>query len=162
MSDHTRQNMGRMNGHTCLTLVGTPALAQPACALAPAFSQVRCTPLPSVVLARAYKASPGAPHFTPRSPSPARRPSLASASSFPHAIAARASPPWPAHSSLFQAAPAAQLASPLACEAFPALGPGRTSPEGQDRPRWTSVARPRAWTELSGEPFFNSSRTSLP
>jgi hypothetical protein len=57
MSDHTRQNLGRMNGHTCSTLVGTPALAQPARALAPAFSQVRRAPLPSAVLARAYKAS---------------------------------------------------------------------------------------------------------
>jgi hypothetical protein len=91
MSDHTCQNLGRTNGHTCLTLVGMPALAQPACALASAFSQVRRAPLPSVVLACAYKASSGAPHFTSRSPSPARRPSLAPASSFPPTIAARAS-----------------------------------------------------------------------
>jgi hypothetical protein len=91
MSDHTRQNLGRTNGHTCSTLVGTPALTQPARALAPAFSQVRRAPLPLVVLARAYKASLGASHPTPCSPSPARRPSLASASSFPPAIAARAS-----------------------------------------------------------------------
>jgi hypothetical protein len=46
---------------------------------------------PSVVLARAYKAFPGAPHLTPCSPSPARRPSLALASSFSPAIATRAS-----------------------------------------------------------------------
>jgi hypothetical protein len=46
---------------------------------------------PSVVLARAYKASPGVPHFTPCSPSPTRHPSLAPASAFPPAIAARAS-----------------------------------------------------------------------
>jgi hypothetical protein len=91
MSDHTRQNLGRTNGHTCLALVGTPALAQPARALAPTFSQVRRAPLPSVVLARAYKASPGAPHFTPRSPPPVRHHSLAPVSSFPPAIAARAS-----------------------------------------------------------------------
>jgi hypothetical protein len=84
MSDHTRQNLGRTNGHTCSTLVGTPALA-------PAFSQVRRAPLPLVVPARAYQASPGAPHFTPCSPSPARHPSLAPVSSFPPAIAARAS-----------------------------------------------------------------------
>jgi hypothetical protein len=91
MGDHTRQNLGRTHGHTCSTLVGTPALAQPARALAPAFGQVRRAPLPSVVPARAYKASPGAPHFTPRSLSPASHPSLASASSFPPATAARAS-----------------------------------------------------------------------
>jgi hypothetical protein len=91
MGDHTRQNLGRTNGHTCSTLVGTPALAQPARALAPAFSQVRRAPLPSVVPARAYKASPGAPHFTTRSPPPTSHPSLAPASSFPPAIAARAS-----------------------------------------------------------------------
>jgi hypothetical protein len=46
---------------------------------------------PSVVFPRAYKAFPGAPHLTPYSPSPARRPSLAPASSFPPAIATRAS-----------------------------------------------------------------------
>ena len=77
MSDHTRQNLGRTHGHTCSTLVGTPELAQPARALAPASGQVRRTPTPSAVLARAYKASPGAPHFTPRSPPPTRHPSLA-------------------------------------------------------------------------------------
>jgi hypothetical protein len=91
MGDHTRQNLGRTHGHTCSTLVGSPALAQSARALAPAFGQVRRAPLPSVVPARAYKASPGAPHFTPRSPSPASHPSLASASSYPPATAARAS-----------------------------------------------------------------------
>jgi hypothetical protein len=91
MNDHTRQNLGRMNAHTCLTLVGTPAFAQPARALAPAFGQVRRAPSPSVMPARAYKASPSAPHLTPCSPSPARRPSLASASSLPPAIATRAS-----------------------------------------------------------------------
>jgi hypothetical protein len=91
MSDHTRQNLGRTNGHTCSTLVSTPALAQPPRALALAFSQVRRGPSPSAVPARAYKASPGASHLTPCSPSPARCPSLAPASSFPPAIAARAS-----------------------------------------------------------------------
>jgi hypothetical protein len=91
MGDHTRQNLGRTHGHTCSTLVGTPALAQPERALAPAFGQVRRAPLPSVMPAHVYKASPGAPHFTPRSPSPANHPSLAPASSFPPAIAARAS-----------------------------------------------------------------------
>jgi hypothetical protein len=91
MSDHTRQNLGRTHGHTCSTLVGTPALAQPARALALAFSQVRRAPLPSAVPPRAYKASPGVPHFTPHSTSPASHPSLSPASSFPPAIAARAS-----------------------------------------------------------------------
>jgi hypothetical protein len=46
---------------------------------------------PSAVPARAYKASPGVPYLTPCSPSPARRPSLALASSLPPAIATRAS-----------------------------------------------------------------------
>jgi hypothetical protein len=64
MSDHTRQNLGRTNVHTCSTLVGTPAFAQPARALAPAFGQVRRTPSPSVMPARAYKASSGVPHLT--------------------------------------------------------------------------------------------------
>ena len=91
MSDHTRQNLGRTHGHTCSTLVGTPELAQPARALTPASGQVRRAPTPSAVPARAYKASPGAPHFTPRSPSPANHPSSAPVSSFPPAIAARAS-----------------------------------------------------------------------
>jgi hypothetical protein len=62
-------------------------------------------------------------------------------------------PPWPAPSSRFQAAPTAWLASPLAREAFQVLGPGRTSPEARDRPRRTSVARRRSWTEHSGKPF---------
>jgi hypothetical protein len=84
MGDHTRPNLGRTHGHTCSTLVGTPALA-------PAFGQVRRAPLPLAVPARAYKASPGAPHFTPRSPSPASPLSLAPASSILPAIAARAS-----------------------------------------------------------------------
>jgi hypothetical protein len=91
MNDHTRQNLGRMNAHTCSTLVGTPTFAQPTRALAPAFGKVCHAPLPSAVPARAYKASPGVPHLTPCSPSPARHPSLAPASSLPPAIATRAS-----------------------------------------------------------------------
>jgi hypothetical protein len=51
-------------------------------------------------------------------------------------------PPWPAPSRHFQAAPVARLASPVAREAFQVLGPGRASPETQDRPRWTSVTAP--------------------
>jgi hypothetical protein len=91
MNDHTRQNMGRTNVHTCSTLVGTPAFAQPTRTLVPPFGQVCRAPSPSVVPARAYKASPGAPHLTPCSPPPTRRPSLTPASSFPPAIATKAS-----------------------------------------------------------------------
>jgi hypothetical protein len=141
MNDHTCQNLGRTNVHTCSTLVGTPAFAQPPRALALAFSQVRRAPSPSSVPARAYKASPGAPHLTPCSPSPARRPSL---TLFRPPLPPEPRPPWPAHPSCFQAVLATRLASPLACEAFPALGLGGTSPESQDRPRRTSVARLRA------------------
>jgi hypothetical protein len=156
MSDHTRQNLGRTHGHTCSTLVGTPELAQPPRALAPAFGQVRRAPLPSVVPARAYKASPGAPHFAPHSPSPANPLSLAPASSIPPAIAAELRPSWPAHSSHPQVEPVLRLAPPVACEACQALGPGRTSPEARDRPHRTSVFRRRAWTELSSESPTNS------
>ena len=91
MSDYTRQNLGRTHGHTCSTLVGTPELAQPARALAPAFGQVRRARTPSAVPARAYKAFLGTPHLTPCSPLLARCPSLALASSLPPAIATRAS-----------------------------------------------------------------------
>jgi hypothetical protein len=162
MGDHTRQNLGRTHGHTCSTLVGTPALAQPPRSLAPAFGQVRRAPLPSVVPARAYKASPGAPHFTPRSPSPANHPSSAPASSFPPAIAARASAAMASPLQPPQVAPVLRLAPPVARKAFQALGPDRTSPEARDRLHRTSVVRLHAWTKLSGEPFFNSSRTPLP
>jgi hypothetical protein len=64
MNDHTRQNSGRMNAHTCSTLVGTPAFAQPPRALAPAFGQVCRAPSPAAVLAQTFKASPGraSPH----------------------------------------------------------------------------------------------------
>jgi hypothetical protein len=91
MSDHTRQKLGRTHGHTCSTLVGTPELAQPARSLTSASGQVSRAPTPSTVPARAYKASPGAPHFAPHSPSPASPLSLAPASLIPPAIAARAS-----------------------------------------------------------------------
>jgi hypothetical protein len=59
MSDHTHQNLGRTHWHTCSTLVGTPALAQPARALVLAFGQVCRAPLLSAVPARAYKSLPG-------------------------------------------------------------------------------------------------------
>jgi hypothetical protein len=91
MNDHTRQNSGRMNTHTCSTLVDTPAFAQPTRTLALVFGQVRRVPSPLAMLARAFKASPGAPHLTLCSPSLARRPSLAPASSLPPAITAQAS-----------------------------------------------------------------------
>jgi hypothetical protein len=60
-------------------------------ALAPAFGQVRRVPSPSAMPTCAFKASPGAPHLTTCSPSLARRPSLAPASSLPPAIPAQAS-----------------------------------------------------------------------
>jgi hypothetical protein len=50
MNDHMRQNSGRMNAHTCSTLVGTPAFAQPARELAPASGQVRRVPSPAQCL----------------------------------------------------------------------------------------------------------------
>jgi hypothetical protein len=53
-------------------------------------------------------------------------------------------PPRPAPSSHFQAAPVTRLASLVAREAFQVLGPGKASPETQDRPRRTSVACSRA------------------
>jgi hypothetical protein len=53
-------------------------------------------------------------------------------------------PPRPAPSSHFLATPVARLASSVAREAFQVLRPGRASPETQDRPRRTSVARSRA------------------
>jgi hypothetical protein len=80
MNDHTRQNSGRMNAHTCSTLVCTSAFAQPPRALALASGQVRRAPSPSAMLARSFKDSPGAPRLTSCSPSLARRPSLAPAS----------------------------------------------------------------------------------
>jgi hypothetical protein len=53
-------------------------------------------------------------------------------------------PPRPSPSSHIQVAPVTRLASPVAREAFQVLGPGRTSPETQDRPRRTSIARGHA------------------
>jgi hypothetical protein len=57
----------------------------------PAHARALVRAPPSAMLARAYKAFPGVPHLAPCSPSPARRPSLAPASSLPPAIATRAS-----------------------------------------------------------------------
>jgi hypothetical protein len=161
MSDHTRQNLGRTHGHTCSTLVDTPELAQPARALAPAFGQVRQAPFPSAVPARAYKASPGAPHFAPHSPTPADHFPLAPASLIPPPLPPEPRPPWPAHSSHPRVKLVLRLALPVAREARQALGPGRTSPEARDRPHRTSVFCRRAWTELSSESPTNSLRPYL-
>jgi hypothetical protein len=46
MNDHTRQNLGRMNVHTCSTLVGTPVFAQPTRALALGRARGRASPHP--------------------------------------------------------------------------------------------------------------------
>jgi hypothetical protein len=128
MNDHTRQNSGRMNAHTCSTLVGTPAFAQLVRALHPAYGQVRRAPSPSAVLTLASQT----PLFSSGErflrPPPLPKPQ----------------PPRPARSSRVQATPAPRLALLVAREAFQALGPDITSPETQDRPRRTSVARLRA------------------
>jgi hypothetical protein len=89
-------------------------------------------------------------------------PSLAPASSFPPAIAARTSATMASPLQSPQVVPALRLASPLACEAFQFLRPGRTSSEGEDRLHRTSAARLRASTGHFSEPFFNSLRTHLP
>jgi hypothetical protein len=74
----------------------------------------------------------------------------------------RASAALASSSSRVQVVPTTRLASPLAHEAFQVLGPGRTSPKARDRPRRTSVARLRAWTEHPGKPFSNSLHPHLP
>jgi hypothetical protein len=71
-------------------------------------------------------------------------------------------PPVPAPHSHFHVVPVTQLASPVAREAFQALGPGRTSPETRDHPRRTSVTRRGVWTVKSGESFSNSLHPRLP
>jgi hypothetical protein len=65
----------------CLMLDAVPG-ARARTGVHPRTPQALVRAPPSAVLARAYKASPGAPHFTPCPPSLARRPSLAPASSF--------------------------------------------------------------------------------
>jgi hypothetical protein len=154
MNDHTRQNSGRMNAHTCPTLVGTPAFAQPPRALAPASGQVRRAPSPSAVLARA------SPH--PVLTLAGQTPLLSSGELFlrPPPLP-KPRPPRPAHSNRVQVVSASRLASPVTREAFQALGPGRTSPETQDHPHWTSFARLPAKTEQSGESFSDSLHTRL-
>jgi hypothetical protein len=145
MDAHTRQNSGRMNAHTCSTLVGTPAFAQPPRALASASGQVRRAPSPSAVLARAFKASPGCASPHPVLTLAGQTRLLSSGELFlrPPPLP-KPRPPRPARSTRVQVAPAPRLASPVAREAFQALGPGRTSPETQDHLRRTSVARLRA------------------
>jgi hypothetical protein len=134
-----------MNVHTCSTLVGTPVFAQPARALALAFGQVRRAPSPSAALARAFKASPGRASPHPVLTLAGQTPLLSSGEPFLRAPSLpKPQPPWPARSSHVQVAPASLLASPVAREAFQALGPDRTSPETQVLPRWTSVACLRA------------------
>jgi hypothetical protein len=143
MNDHTRQNSGRMNTHTCSTLVGTPAFAQPARAPQRPTKSAAC-PRPR----RAYKAAQGLGRTSPR----ALRPCLSRSSPDFASNTPRHRPPplpkprpsRPARSSRVQVAPASRVASPVNCEAFQALGPDRTSLETQDHPRWTSVARDRA------------------
>jgi hypothetical protein len=136
MNDHTRQNSGKMNAHTCSTLVGTPTFAQPTRALAPASGQVRRVPSPSVVLARAFKASPGCASPYPVLTLAGQTPLLSSGELFlrPPPMP-KPRPPRPARSSHVQVALAPRLASPVARGAFQALGPGRTSLETQDHPR---------------------------
>jgi hypothetical protein len=148
--------MGRGNGNTCSTVAdtsGSRPFAHRASQRTPARARRSTT---ARAPRRAYKASPGVPHFTPRSPSPASSLSLAPASSIPPATAARASATVASHSSHPQVEPVLRLAPPVAREACQALGPGRTSPEARDRPHRTSVFHRRAWTELTGESPSNS------
>jgi hypothetical protein len=115
---------------------------------------------------RAYKATPSLGHSSPRALKSCPRSEITGNcpehAAPPPAKLSEPRPPWPALSSRVQVAPTLRLASPLAREAFQALGPGRTSPEARDHPRRTSVARPRAWTELSGKPLSNSLHPCLP
>jgi hypothetical protein len=144
MNDHTCQNSGRMNAHTCSTLVGTPAFAQPARAR----PSVQSSPSRALACAVPIKQPQGLDRTSPR----ALRPCLSQsspdfASSTPRhrpPSLPKPRPPRPARSSRAQVAPAARLASLGAREAFQALRPERTSPETRDRFRRTSVARDRA------------------
>ena len=115
----------------CLVLDAVPG-ARARTGVRPRMPRALVRASPSAVPARAYKASPGAPHFTPRSPSPASHPSLAPASSFPPAIAASASATVASPLQSPQVAPVLRLALLVAREAFQALGPGRTSQEARD------------------------------
>jgi hypothetical protein len=148
--------MGRGNGNTCSTVADTPGsrpFAHRASQCTPARARRSTT---ARAPHRAYKASPGVPHFAPHSPAPAGHLPLAPASSIPLAIAARASATAANPLQSPQVEPVLRLAPPVAREARQALGPDRTSPEARDRPHRTSVFRRHAWTELTGESPTNS------
>jgi hypothetical protein len=114
MNDHTRQNSGRINAHTCSTLVGTPAFAQPVRALAPASGQVRRVPSPSAMLAHAFKASPGRPSPHPVLTLAGQTPLLSSGELFLHSPPLpKPRPSRPARSCHVEVAPAPRLASPV-------------------------------------------------
>jgi hypothetical protein len=109
---------------------------------------------------RAYKAAPGLGHTSPHALKSC--PSLSSpdfaSSRLRHRPPSPPEPraPWPPHSSRFQAVPALRLALLVAREAFQALGPGRTSPENQDRPR-------RLWSPACARRLINPvSHSSIP
>jgi hypothetical protein len=115
---------------------------------------------------RAYKEAPRPRPYLPARSQALPKPSSPDfASSTPHhrpPSLPKPQPPRPTRSSRVQVAPTSRLASLVACGAFQALGPDRTSTETRDHLRRTSVARGRAWTKQSGEPFSNSSRSHLP
>jgi hypothetical protein len=116
--------MGRGNGNTCSTVADTPGsrpFAHRASQCTPARARRSTT---ARAPRRVYKAFPGTPHFAPHSLAPASHLSLALASLIPPAIASRASPPWPAHSSHSRVEPVLRLAPLVAREARQALGPG--------------------------------------
>jgi hypothetical protein len=143
MNDHTHQNPGRMNAHTCATLVSTPAFAQPARAR----PSVRSSPPRALARVVPIKQPPGLSRTSPR----LLRPCLSQispdfASSTPRhrpPSLPKPRPPRPARSSRVHVAPASRLACSVAREAFQALGPDRTSTETRDRLLRTSVARGR-------------------
>jgi hypothetical protein len=144
MNDHTRQNSGKMNAHTCSTLVGKLAFAQPARALAQHPVKSAACPHPRC----AYKEAQGLGRTSPRALRPClSRSSPDITSSTPRhrpPPLPKPQPPWPARSSRVQVAPASRLALLVTREAFQALRPHRTSPETQDHPRRNLVAQGRA------------------
>jgi hypothetical protein len=97
MSDYTRQNLGRNNAYTCLTLAGKSTLTQPAPALAPTPNQstrTLITPMPIKAASPlkhpslSHARSPALDHQSsdrePRAPPPARAArTLATAASSP-------------------------------------------------------------------------------
>jgi hypothetical protein len=96
---------------------------------------------------RTYKAAQGLGRTSPRALSPARAKVHRTSPQARRATArqdTRASATVASSLQPPRAAPIARLASPEAREDFQILGPGKASPETQDRPRWTSVTRRRA------------------